>query len=361
MKTAIHLRLPLVVALAGALFAPADAPAQNLMVGFNRIQCPPQSDTLVSVPFMKHPVAAVLRVSGSPDLSTLDRAVLVLGQNATWSNDSLKDTHYVRFTSGSKAGHWYDIAANTANSVSLDLNGGNGTGIAAGDGFLVVEYWTLDSLFPPSSQSTIHVSSGTLGYQQKSLVLIPNVSAEGINLPAEAVYLLTASGWKKGVKGYPAAGNTILPPGLPFIIRHPRGVAATTFEPEGRVLRTADAIELAGGASTRQDNTVAVLRPVAVALADSGLDEASFLSSLSHSAADRRDELLVFDNIIAGFNKKPSAVYYKVAGSWFREDGKAASNPAADQEKALSASGGVIIRKAEGTAAMATWKNQPTY
>jgi uncharacterized protein (TIGR02597 family) len=163
------------------------------------------------------------------------------------------------------------------------------------------------------------------------------------------------------VKGYPAAGSAILPPGLPFIIRHPRGVAATTFEPEGRLLRTADAVELAGAASTRQDNTVAVLRPVAVALADSGLDETAFLSSVGHSAADRRDELLVFENSIAGFNKKPSSIYYKVSGSWFREDGKAASNPLAGQEKALSASGGVVVRKAAGTAAMATWKNNPTY
>jgi uncharacterized protein (TIGR02597 family) len=361
MKTAIHLRFPILAALVGTLLAPLAAPAQNLMIGFNRVKCPPQSDTLVSVPFMKHPVAAVLRVSGAPDLSTQDQAVLTLGQNATWSNDSLKDMHYVRFTSGSKAGHWYDILGNTANALTVDLNGGDGTGIAAGDGFIVVEYWTLDSLFPPSSQTTIHVSPGTLGYQQKSLILIPNVNAEGINLPAEAFYLLTASGWKKGVKGFPAAGDTILPPGLPFIIRHSRGVAETTFEPEGRVLRSADAVDLAGGASTRQDNTVAVLRPVAVALADAGLDETAFVSSLSHSAEDRRDELLVFDNSIAGFNKKPSAIYYKVSGSWFREDGKAASNPPAGQEKALSASGGVVVRKALGTPAMATWKNNPTY
>jgi uncharacterized protein (TIGR02597 family) len=361
MKTKISIHYPILAALLVGLLSPMAQAQQNLMVGFNRIDCRPESDTLVSVPFMKHPVAAELRVSGSPDLTTLDRAVLALGQSAGWPNDSLKDTYYVRFTSGAKAGHWYDIIANTATSITLDLNGAHGAGgIAAGDGFLVVKYWTLDSLFPPASQTTIHVSSGTLGYQQKSLILIPNVSAEGIDLPAEAVYLLTASGWKKGVKGYPAAGDTILPPGLPFIIRHPRGVAATTFEPEGRVLRTADAIELARASSTRQDNTVAVLRPVDVTLQDSGLDESAFIPSLGHDAADRRDELLVFDNSVPGFNKSPSAAYYKVSGSWFREDGKGAANPRADQE-ALSASGGVVVRKAQGPNGMAAWKNNPNY
>lgn len=360
MKTAIRLRFPMLAALVGGLLVPATATAQNLMVGFNRIECPPRSDTLVSVPFMKHPVAAVLRVSGSPDLSTQDRVVLALGQNATWSNDSLKDTHYVRFTSGARAGHWYDIAANTAASLTLDLNGGDGTSLAAGDGFLVVEYWTLDSLFPPSSQRTFHQSIGNLGYQQKSKLLIPNVKETGTELPADGVYFLTAEGWKQSTVGFPLAGDTILPPGLPFIIRHPDGVDATDFEPEGRVLRSRDSLVLAQAQSINQDNIVAVFRPVDLLISNSGLDESAFVSSASHAVGERKDELLLFDNSLPNFNKSPTAIFYKLSNSWFKEQAGGVPSPVTPSD-VLSASSGLIIRKSKGNNASAVWNNDPSY
>lgn len=335
--------------------------AQNLMIGFNRVDCPPQSDTLVSVPFMKHPVAAALVVEGAPDFSAAGKVTIKHAATTAWAADALKDKHYVRFTSGAKAGHWFDILGNEDSSLTIDLNGEASAGLGAGDRFLVVEYWTLDSLFPPATQTAIHPSAGNLGYQRKTSILIPNVTGEGIDLPAEGIYFLTASGWKQSAAGFAPAGGTILPPGLPFIIRHPAGVAATVFEPEGRVLRTPDAVGLARSASLRQDNAVAVLRPVGVALRNSGLDETAFLSSASHEAGDRQDELLVFDNNASGFNKRPSAIYYKVGGAWFREQGEGAANPAADADRALAASGGLIVRKAQGVAGMTTWSNQPTY
>ena len=336
--------------------------AENLMVGFNRVTCPAQSDTLVSVPFMKHPVKDSGSLADAPNLATLGQANLTLKEKGSWANNDLKDKYYIRFTSGVLAGRWYDIVGNTDTNITIDLNGDNSGGsLAQGDAFFVVEYWTLDTLFPPSSQHTIHVSSGTLGYQQKTKILIPNVTATGINLPAEGVYFLTSQGWKQSLQGYPSAGNALLPPGLPFIIRHPSGVEATVFEPEGRVLRAADSLGLVQSQSVRQDNTVAVLRPVDVALKDSGLDQNAFVASTSHDAAGRKDELLVFDNSAAGFNKIPSATYYKVGSAWFLEQGKGAENTNADDVKALAASAGLIIRKAQGADSGAIWTNQPTY
>lgn len=360
MKTPGRFFRRLNLALLAAIVAPLCAKAQNLMIGFNRVDCPAQSDTMVSVPFMKHPIEASSVVGAVPDLSVTGKATIACTGKKDWAGDALKDKHYLRFTSGSKAGHWFDIVGSTASGITIDLNGGDATGLAAGDRFLVVEYWTLDTLFPSGAQTTVHVSAGNLGYQRGTSIIIPNVTDQGIDLPADAVYFLTAAGWKQSVTGFPAAGATILPPGLPFIIRHPRGVAATKFEPEGRVLRTDDSVGLARGAS-RQDNAVAVLRPVAVALKDSGLDEAAFLSSPTHAPSDRQDELLVFDNSATGFNKRPSSIYYKVAGAWFREDGKGQDNPAADDNEALAASGGLVVRKAKGATGMVTWNNRPTY
>ena len=225
---------------------------------------------------------------------------------------------------------------------------------------MVVEFWTLDTLFSPGLQPTFHKSSGNLGYQQKSKLLIPDVDASGINLPAKEIYFLTAEGWKQSTEGYPNAGTTILPPGLPFIIRHPAGVEATNLEPVGRVLDSKDVVVLSQLPGNRQDNTVGIFRPVDVPLSNSGLDETAFASSVSHGAGARKDELLLFDNKSAGFNKNPSAIFYKFSQTWFLDEVKADSNSCA-AANALSASGGLIIRKSQGSSSSSFWTNQLAY
>ena len=361
MNTSIHrlCLLPIFVALNWCSVQLVSA--ENLMIGFNRVTCQAKSDTLVSVPFMKHPVKAAKTLAVVPTISS-GQAVLTPSEATTWTADELKDNYYVRITSGALAGHWYDITGNAAATLTIDLSGENGSGFAEGDTFMVVGYWTLDTLFPPVTQTTFHKSSGNLEYQQKSKILIPNITDPGTELPAKEVYFLTDSGWKKSAAGFPAAGNTILEPGLPFIIRHPDQVATTDFEPDGRVLRGTDSIWLEQTAADKQDNTVAVQRPVDVALSDSGLGETAFASSTSHASSDRKDELLVFDNGAKAFNKSPSAIYYKVAQSWFKDEGKAEANAAATADNVLSASSGLIIRKSKGTTDISTiWNNQPTY
>ncbi len=352
--------IPCLLTLACVLGLSASASAENLMIGFNRVSCPAKSDTLVSVPFMKHPVKATKSLASVP-VPSAGQAVLTPSEATTWTADELKDNYYVRITSGALAGRWYDITGNAAAALTIDLNGEDGSGFAVGNTFMVVEYWTLDTLFPPSTQTTIHASAGNLGYQQKTKILIPNIDDAGINLPAKEIYFLTSGGWKKSAAGYPVAGNTILQPGMPFIIRHPAGVEATDFEPEGRVLRGTESAWIEQTDLNKQDNALAILRPVDVALSDSGLDELAFASSNSHSTADRKDELLVFDNILAAFNKSPSAIYYKFSQNWFLDEGKTDSNSSATSAKALSASGGLIIRKAKGTETSTIWNNQPTY
>ena len=362
MKNPFPHRCLMLVFVVFAVCVLAPAMAENLMIGFNRVTCPAKSDTLVSVPFMKHPVKASGSLASAPNLSTTGQAILSLASSGNWTTNEFKGKSYVRFTSGAKAGHWYDILANTNSTFTIDLNGETGSAIASGDTLMVIEYWTLKTLFPPGNQTTIHVSSGNLGYQQKSKILFPNITDTGINLPAEGVYFLTSSGWKQSIKEFPIAGDKILPPGLPFIIRHLVGVAATDFEPEGRVLRSTDSVLLAQAQASKQDNNVSVLRPLDVALKDACLDNEAFQDSVSHAPETRKDELLVFDSESAAFNKKPSAIYYKVTGTWFKDDKKAEANPSTNDDKALEASTGLIIRKSQASAnANAIWNNQPTY
>lgn len=366
MKIPVFYHYLLATSVALALSGLPLASAENPIVGFNRVKCPAKSDTHVSVPLMKLPIKASKTLASTPTL-VKGQATLTPAEDTDWAPNELQNTHYARFTTGALAGRWYEILGNTASGLTIDLNGEAGSSFAAGDAFMVVEFWTLDTLFPPSSQTTLHKSTGNLVYQQTSKLLIPNVEAAGINLPAKNIYFLAAESWEKSVvswkkseEGYPEAGSTILPPGLPFIIRHPAGVAATYFKPVGRVLRSADSVALTQVPANRQDNPVAIFRPVDVPLSNAGLDETAFASSASHASGARKDELLVFDNSLAGFNKSPSAIFYKNSQTWFLDERKADSNsPAA--ANTLSAAGAIIIRKSQGNSSSTFWNNQPNY
>ena len=373
MKIPVFYQYLLATSVALALSELPLALAENPIVGFNRVKCPAESDTLVSVPLMKLPIKASKTLASTPTLAK-GQATLTPAEATEWVPNELQNTHYARFTTGALAGRWYEIVGNTASGLTIDLNGEAGSSFAAGDAFMAVEFWTLDTLFPPGSQTTFHKSTGNLVYQQKSKLLIPNVEAAGINLAAKNVYFLAEGrweksgeswkqleeGWKLSEPGYPDAGSTILPPGLPFIIRHPDGVVATNFEPVGRVLRSADSVALTQVPANRQDNTVAVFRPVDVPLSNAGLDEKAFASSASHASGTRKDELLVFDNSLAGFNKSPSAIFYKNSQTWFLDEGKANSNSPV-VANTLSAAGAVIIRKSQGNSSSTFWNNQPNY
>lgn len=356
MKIPVLYQYLLATSVVLALTAPPLAAAENPIVGFNRVKCPAKSDTFVSVPLMRLPITASKTLASAPILSN-GQATLTPAEATEWAANEFQKTHYVRFTAGALAGHWYEIVGNTARNLTIDLNGEAGASFAPSDAFMVVKFWTLDTLFPPGSQKTFHTSTGN---QRKSELLIPNVEDVGINLPAKDIYFLTSEGWKQSIEGYPYAGSRVLPPGLPLIIRHPAGVTTTNFEPVGRVLYSPDSIVLNQDKDKPQDNTVAIFRPVDVRLVDSDLDETVFSSSSSHESGARRDELLLFDNRSIGYNKRPSAIFYKYSQTWFLDKGKVGKNPRAALEK-LSASGAFIIRKPQGSTSSIFWKNLPNY
>ncbi|GAB4172370.1 MAG: hypothetical protein Fur0032_11770 [Terrimicrobiaceae bacterium] len=327
--------------------------------GLNQVTCPAASDTHVSVPFLRLPVVfrgKVAAISAGPS----GTAVVTSSGNPSWTAGALAGVCYVRILDGVLAGHWLEISANSSTSLTVDLAGLPSGNLAAGDRFLVLRHWTLDSLFPPAEQTTVHISSGNLPFQQKTKVLLPDLGGSGVDLPADSVCFLTASGWKLSAPGFPSAGSLVIPPGSTLIIRHPGGVADTVFMPRGEVLMEKDAVLLATRSSGPQDNDVAIHRPVSVRLSEAGLDTGAFLASTGHDAAQRKDELLVFDNTAVGFNKPASAVYYRVGSTWYRDTGAGAANPVANNDFAFPAAGAAIIRKATSPTA-AVWTNTATY
>ncbi len=333
-------------------------------VGFNKVTCLANSDTIVGVP---------LRVQGS--ITTKLAAVPTLnGELATLSLASSAlpafSKHYLKFIGGTRDGRWYDITANTATSVTIDLNGDNLNGVISGDSVLIAEYWTLNSLFPPAGATTswteTPVGSGNWvpnghaivpwpnGLNRRTEVLLPNITAQGINIASAGTYYITGGVWKKfGDTSKPNFGDTILYPDNYFSLRHPSTVAHNTiFRSLGEVENKNFTIFLSTRTTGKQDNFIGLPRPTPIKLKHLGLnDDAVFVASAS--ALNRKDELLVFDNETAIRNKAPTVTYYRLSTGW-RKFGDASTN---QDDTTIPAGAGFIIRKSISDGSSDVWQN----
>lgn len=362
-------KFSLSLSLAGILAASCVGRAAEFTttpVGFNKVTCLGGADTVVSVPFVRQAGSLEAKVASAavPGSST-NRVQLTVAGNVAWTGDQYKDTHYVRFITGNRAGQWYDVVNNGSDSLMLDTAGDDlFNNVAANDRFLLAAHWTLDSLFPPADQNNgpgavIHRSPDHDKVNRRSEIELPNLS-EGSNLPAGPIFYLVVGGWRLEGAPDPADGNTIIPPGSSFIIRHLPGYLTTTFAPTGLVLMGPETVTLATSAAMSQINEVAVTRPVPLALGSAGL-EAAFVESLGHRPFQIRDTVMVFDNTQSG-GKVNSGSYYRFSGNWYRNAGLAASNPIANEEVIFRAGQGVIVNKFPSSSGESVvWTNLPTY
>jgi uncharacterized protein (TIGR02597 family) len=257
---------------------------------------------------------------------------------------------------------YFTITGNTAGQLTLDAAGFDFSTIAAGDAFCIRRYWTLAGLFPPAAAGTsanpLTASAGTLGPQRRSQVIIPDNGYAGTNLPAVGVYYFTADGWRQAVAGNPAADNIILHPDSYFTVRQPAAIAAdAVWGMAGSVVVEDQRVPLFSRAAGAQDNAVALNRPVDLRLADLGL-ESGFTASASTLGADRRDQLLVFDNSARTQNKSAAAVYFRVGDAWIKA---VSGNPAANDEILGAATGFVVRKFSTPDATTSEWLNSLQY
>ncbi|NJM37856.1 MAG: TIGR02597 family protein [Akkermansiaceae bacterium] len=161
-------------------------------VGFNKVTCLGNSDTIVGVP-LRMQGSVKSRLSANPTVNGNTATLnLVSSSLPTWTGS----TRYVKFDSGTKDGSWYDITSNTADSLTINLNGDNLTGAVTSDSIVISEYWTLDTLFPPAAATTdpattghaIVASTGTSPIQRRTSILLPDIVTSGINLPASGIF-----------------------------------------------------------------------------------------------------------------------------------------------------------------------------
>lgn len=342
------------LALLGVCLAETSIP-----VGFNKITCLSGSDTHVSVPFHQKPVFFGSLSSASNGSSTF-----------TFSNSLSADVtatpHYVKFTTGTDVeGKWFDITGATSSSITVDTNGDT-TNIPQDTTFKVIPHWTFDTLFPASvhatdSDSTIHLTTGSIGFQRGTEVLFPDYNTPGVNKAPKRLFFMLSSGWVERLEGevfanYPSADNEIIAPNSTLIIRQSSALTETTYIPKGVVETAKSEILLQTATSTQIDNPVAIDRPIPIALSELDFGT-NFEESLNTLGFNRRDELLVYNNSEAKFNKAPTQKYIKVGGAWL----DANDNFSNADTKVIMPAEHIIIRKAKSSDDVKQWVNAPTY
>ncbi|MBS0632455.1 MAG: TIGR02597 family protein [Verrucomicrobia bacterium] len=348
------------VVLGLALGASLPAAVTSGPVGYVNIPLLRDSDTVVAVPlapaieFAGQVGAIAAAANGQFDLTVAGTPGLVA--------DQFKNLYYIRLETGARRGMYFTITGNTAGRLTLDAAGFDFSTIAAGDAFCIRKYWTLAALFPPAAAGTaanpLTASAGTLGPQRRSQVIIPNNGYAGTNLPAVGVYYFTADGWHQAVAGNPTADHIILHPDSYFTVRQPAAIADdVTWGVTGSVVLEDQRIPLFTRTAGAQDNALALNRPVDLRLADTGL-ETGFAASASTLGADRRDQLLVFDNSARSQNKSAAAVYYRVGDNWIKA---VSGNPAANDDVLGAATGFVVRKAATSDAGTSEWLNSLKY
>ncbi len=355
----VFVRSVLVAAALAAASRAEAADAYSPVYGFLKFDCSAASDTVVSVPF--HPVPRWAgRLSGIPLPEGTDRVRLALANSPSFAaNELTTRPHFllVRDTSGPTGRH-FDIVAHSTNHIDIAAEVADLDGLLSNGLVSVIPAWTLDSLFPPASQTTFHPSTGPLASKRGSELLFFDNTTAGTSLAPSRRFYVTSSGWFE-VGSYAPADNVALSPGQAFLVRHPEVADATEFIPHQQVYGGPVTLPVRTDAGKAVDTMLALPRPVPITLADIGAG-GPVEESATTASNDRKDQLLVYDNSAAGLNKQPTTTYFRVGGEW-RKDDEGDGFPVSDAVS-IEPSAGLLLRKAAGgTGGVLHWTHAPTY
>jgi uncharacterized protein (TIGR02597 family) len=327
--------------------------------GYQNLTLLGNSDTIVALPFARLPAATVNASSFASNVITVQGTPGWTASQFVYASGTQSNTYYVRIESGALEGKYFDITANTTNTLTLNLNGGALTGLAANDQASVIPYWTYGTVF--ANGNGIHPSISSLS--RKTEVFVPNFAGLGKNLSSTATYYYfsnttdSTTAWRRTTTGTTNLNDDIIQPNSYLTIRH--NVATnTTFTSFGDVILTKITFPLRGNTTNQQDNAIGLTRPIQVSLNDSGLTNGGF--AVTVSALSRKDELYVFDNTTTNKNRSSAATYYYLSNSGWRKT-TGSSSIDYGTSNILTPGAGFYIRRAITTNVAPYWTNSPTY
>src|SRR5581483_2999730 len=257
-----------------------------------------------------------------------------------------------------KEGSAYDVTANDASTLTLNLNGDTLSGVGANTQVTILPYPSLSSVFPASDAGTSFVASSS-AFIRKTEIYIPNYSGSGINLSTAKSYFFLNGAWRlAGNAVTEDHGDDILLPGAYFQIRNNDGTTTTLTFTGNVPTRKKLSLPVATQTGTKHDNLLSLSRPVDTSLNQLGLVESGAFTP-STSTFLRADELYVFDNTQVGFNKSASATYFYYNGAWRKANQDVTVDAGSD---VIPAGSGFVVRKATtNNGATQFWQNAPSY
>ena len=222
------------------------------------------SDTLLSNPFLR---PAVRSAQSSPSTEVLCNCVeLQIGSPINGIMRAAVDwnRYFMLIRSGSAQGDAYTITANTADTLTLDLQGDTSGGLQTGDSVAIVPYWTLGHLFPGGTGA--HVTTDP--FNRLTEVLFPSLNGTGINLSASATYYFRQGAWRQAGQGGAVKNDEVIIPDMYLIVRH-QIVTTTTVTTEGAVLAGRFSFVRPPKCRIETGQFLSIPRPMAVSFDDS--------------------------------------------------------------------------------------------
>ncbi len=275
-------------------------------VGFVTVTVPAQSDAVLAVPLNRSAVfkGVIQSISGS--------TITVAGTSPGWATapqqfvQSLTqiNTYAVQLASGTKEGMIGKITANTANSVTIQLEAGDDLsgvkteavdGVGLGDHVDIMPFWTPSALL-----GNLVAGTEFLGFE--------NVSA-GVNKSSSELYGATGSGWEDGDTSADVS-NVPIAFGRGFVLRNNSGTALSTSM-VGTVPMVKSRVRLSNLAvNTDQDIRFGFTSPVPESITTLGIP------------ATDGDAIFAFNNSAIGKNKSAAFTYTYdgLSSSWIDED-----------------------------------------
>ena len=373
-----------VIAVAGSVIFLTTSDAQTVTsdpVGFTTASSLSNSDTLLSIPFTRPPefTGAIQSVSGS---------IITVAGTPGWTNNQFVynapsgqiKTYFALIGAGGasnpKEGHIYFVSANGANTLTVDTSADNLSGIVVNTQVILIPYWTPATIFP-ATDANVSFTPTTATATYKTQVLVPNNAANGINLPVTTYFFSNNVNGTSGNVGWRLVGdnttdhgNDPLSTNSYFVVRNMNNAPTLPLKGIGGVLTKKLATALRTSVAQSQDNAVSMVRPVDVTLNQSGLgpSDGSFVATppmlpTRNARIALKDQLLVFDNSVAAFDKQPAAIYYYSEGPGKKAGWKLFGDGSNDHgDDIIPAGSAIIIRKATTAAGQTVfWTNAPTY
>ncbi|HEX8295360.1 MAG TPA: TIGR02597 family protein [Chthoniobacteraceae bacterium] len=362
--------------LFAALLTSSFAFAQSVTtdpVGFVTVNFKQNSDSYTFVPFKRTPEYAGAVVT--PNGVSGDQ-ISVAGTPNFTANQFVNSTGtqprcYVLFTSGTKTGLFYSVVANSSTSLTVD-RAGDDLSSAAGASFQVIPYDTLGSVFPSGQGITASPGMGLV--ERATEILVPSNSAAGTDLAAAKIYFYYSGasfggpGWRSTSSPLTAVVNdTVLFPDTHFVVRQNTGVDAQATFVGAVHMGTLKTPLGTIAANQDQDNAIALPIPTELTLAESKLFESgAFTGSAGMGLIDRKDELYVRDNNLAGRDKAADAVYFYYTGGSFNGPGWRRTDDTLlnkhDSDVVFSTRFGLTVRKrSSGAPGSVLWTVKPPY